>query len=145
MMETFPPLLSKHYREIHSQIRAGDILLCSGNSAFSSLIKKATQSVWSHVAFILRIEAIDRLMVLESVESIGVRTVPLSHYICNYNATGKGYPGKLMLARHQGVAHSNINVLSTLAVDYLGYPYNKEEIIHIAARIGLHNLGVHDL
>lgn len=143
-MEDFPQLETKHYHDIHHEIRSGDILLCSGNSVFSCLIKSATQSVWSHVAFILRLDAINRILVLESVESIGVRAVPLSHYICNYNATGKGYPGKLMLARHQAVKQRNIPTLSTLAVDYLGYPYGKEEIIHIAARIGLHNLGVKD-
>lgn len=140
-MDLFPSLENKHYREIHNQIRSGDILFCSGNSIFSTLIKKATRSIWSHVAFILRVDAIDRIIVLESVESIGVRAVPLSHYVCNYNASGKGYDGTLMLARHEDVSDNKIATLSTLAVDYLGYPYDKEEIIHIAARIGLANLG----
>lgn len=139
-----PLLTNKHYREIHNEIRSGDILFCSGNSIFSTLIKKATKSNWSHVAFILRIDAIDRIVVLESVESIGVRVVPLSHYVCNYNASGKGYDGTLMLARHNEVSENKIATLSTLAVDYLGYPYAKEEIIHIAARIGLANLGVNE-
>jgi hypothetical protein len=140
-METFPQLTTKHYREIHSEIRSGDILLCSGNTVFSNLIKKATRSIWSHVAFILRLDIIDRVIVLESVESIGVRAVPLSHYVCNYNASGTGYEGKLMLARHQDVSDTKVMTLSTLAVDYLGYPYGKEEIIHIAARLCLSNLG----
>ena len=69
-MEAFPSLPNKHYRELRHEIRSGDILLCSGHSVFSTLIKKATGSIWSHIGFILRVDAIDRIMVLESVESI---------------------------------------------------------------------------
>jgi len=144
-MEEFPPLPEKHYRELRDQIKSGDILLCSGSSVFSTLIQKATGSVWSHVAFILRLDAINRLMVLESVESIGVRVVPLSSYVSDYNATRKGYPGRLMIARHPDVKEENIVKLSTLAVDLLGFPYGKDEIIRIAARIGMHSVGLPNL
>jgi|SRR5579885_2538186 hypothetical protein len=140
-MEEYPKLPSKHYKELRHDIRSGDILLCSGNSMFSNLIQKATRSVWSHVGFILRVDSIERIMVLESVESIGVRTVPLSNYVRDYNGTGKGYEGRLMLARHQDVRQENIAKLSRSAVDLLGYPYRTEEIIHIAARLGMHTLG----
>lgn len=141
-MEEFPLVPLKHYREICNEVRSGDILLCSGNSVFSTLIQKVTGSVWSHVAFILRVDPIDRIMVLESVESIGVRAVPLSNYVSDYNATRKGYPGRLLLARHQELKQENIVKLSTLAVDLLGFPYGKDEIIRIAARIGMHSLGL---
>ncbi len=140
-MEAYPELTLKHYKELRHHIRSGDILLCSGHSTFSTLIQKATGSVWSHVGFILRLDAIDRIMVLESVESIGVRAIPLSNYVRDYNATGVGYPGRILLARHRDVKQENITKLSRQAVDFLGYPYGKEEIIRIAARIGLHSLG----
>lgn len=143
-MEEFPHLPSKHYKELRHEIRSGDIILCSGNSIFSTLIQKATGSIWSHVGFILRVDAIDRIMVLESVESIGVRTIPLSSYVRDYNATGKGYEGRIMLARHHDVKRENIVKLSRSAVDLLGYPYGREEIVRIAARISLHSLGFHD-
>ena len=67
-MDGFPHLPRKNYHEIRHEIRSGDILLCSGQSLFSTMIQKATNSVWSHVAFILRLDMIDRIMVLESVE-----------------------------------------------------------------------------
>jgi hypothetical protein len=143
-MAEFPSLPNKRYKELRHEVRSGDLLLCSGNSVFSTLIKKATGSVWSHVGFILRIDSIDRIMVLESVESIGVRTIPLSSYVRDYNASGKGYPGRLMLARHQDVRQANIEKLSRSAVDLLGYPYGTEEIVKIAGRIGLHALGFTD-
>lgn len=141
-MDAFPPLASKSYQALRNDIRSGDILLCSGHSVFSTLIQQATHSVWSHVAFILRIDAIGRIMVLESVESIGVRTVPLSAYTRNYNGSGKGYPGRLMLARHQDVKAENIANLSRSAIDLLGYPYGTEEIVSIASRISMHSLGM---
>lgn len=141
-MEAFPPLSSKHYDELRHEIRSGDILLCSGNSTFSTLIQKATNSIWSHVGFILRVDAINRIMVLESVESIGVRAIPLSNYVYDYNASGKTYPGRLMLARHHDIREENIANLSRKAVDLLGYPYRTEEIVHIATRLSMHSLGL---
>lgn len=141
-MDEFPSLATKQYSSLRNEIRSGDILLCSGNAIFSSLIQKATGSIWSHVGFILRVDAIDRIMILESVESIGVRAIPLSNYIKDYNATGKPYPGRLMLARHHDVKQENIPKLSRVAVDLLGYPYRTEEIAHIAARISMQNLGM---
>lgn len=141
-MEEFPQLPSRNYSELRHEVRSGDILLCSGSSVFSTLIKRATNSIWSHVGFILRLDSIDRIMILESVESIGVRTVPLSNYIYNYNATEKPYPGRLMLARHHDVKEANIPNLSKHAVDFLGYPYHTEEIVHIAARLSFHLIGL---
>jgi len=136
-MDDFPKLPPIAYHELRHKIRSGDILLCSGNSPFSTLIQRATNSVWSHVAFVLRLDVIDRIMILESVESIGVRTVPLSNYVFDYNATQKGYPGRIMIARHADVRQENIVKLSKYATSLLGYPYDSEEIVRIAMRIGL--------
>jgi hypothetical protein len=124
------------YEKIRSTIRSGDILLCSGHSTFSQMIRQATHSVWSHVGFIIRLDVIDRIMVLESVESIGVHTVPLSQYAQNYQGTQKSYPGKVLIARHAQFRSEQIAQLSRHAVDLLGSPYHTEEILQIAARIG---------
>lgn len=127
-MENFSHLPIKNYQQLRKEIQSGDILLCSGNSLFSNLIQKATNSIWSHVAFILRVDMIDRIMVLESVESIGVRAVSLSSYIKDYNGTGKGYSGRIMLARHRDVQQKNIANLSKHATDLLGYPYGHKKL-----------------
>lgn len=142
MNDSYQNIISETYANFRKHIRSGDLLLCSGSSLFSTLIQKATNSQWSHVAFILWVQPIQRIMVLESVESIGVRAVPLSSYVGNYNGTGKPYPGKLMLARHMHVKPENINQLSHRAIDLLGYPYRQEEIVHIATRLSLHSLGL---
>ncbi|MCC2625106.1 MAG: hypothetical protein K0R14_979 [Burkholderiales bacterium] len=141
-IDKFPELTPCNYAAIRSQIRSGDILLASGSAVFSKLIQQATNSIWSHVAFILRLDAIDRIMVLESVESIGVRTVPLSSYLKDYNGTGQAYPGKLLIARHDSFAGVDITKLSQTAVDLLGYPYASEDIAKIAAKIEMGKFGI---
>lgn len=140
-MDGFPNVVTSNYEQIRNTIKTGDLLFASGTSLMSSMIKGATKSVWSHVAFIIYLEEVDRYMVMESVETIGVRTIPLSNYVRNYNGSGKGYPGKLMLAHYQNFPSENISNLSKQAVDLLGYPYNTNQILEIAARIGMDSFG----
>ncbi|MCE0722968.1 MULTISPECIES: YiiX/YebB-like N1pC/P60 family cysteine hydrolase [Legionella] len=140
-MDGFPNVSVNSYEQIRDTIKTGDLLFASGNSLMSTMIKGATNSVWSHVAFIVRLESIDRIMIMESVETLGVRTVPLSSYVRNYNGSGQGYPGRLMLARHQDFPTDSLANLSKQAVDLLGYPYDTEEILKIAARIGMSAFG----
>ncbi|UCD76621.1 MAG: hypothetical protein JSV91_06785 [Phycisphaerales bacterium] len=113
--------------------------MCSGSAWFSRMIQRATKSVWSHVAFVMRLDRIDRVMVLESVESIGVRTVPLRKYMEDYDSKGNAYPGGLVIARHDDFAaratDSKRRRLGQFAVDLFGYPYDNKEIAKIAARI----------
>lgn len=142
-MDDISNLGEQSYQNIRKSLQSGDILLCSGSSVFSELIKRATNSIWSHVGFILALPQIDRYMVLESVESIGVRTVPLSSYVRDYNNTRRGYPGKLLIARHRDMKTANLANLSRHAVDLLGRPYDKDEIAKIAARLSLHALGIY--
>ena len=138
-VKQFPNLRPKTYEELRTEIKSGDLLLCQGSGIFSQMIQKVSNSVWSHVAFIMRLDEIDRIMVLESVEPIGVRTVPLSHYVRDYK-NKKGYPGKLLIARHDdfaGVTEKALNRMAAFAIDRFGYPYDKDEIAKIAARITL--------
>jgi uncharacterized protein YycO len=138
-VKKFPQKPAQAYKKIRNQIKTGDILLCSGSGLFSKLIQGASKSVWSHVAFIIRLDSIDRVMVLESVEPLGVRTVPLSHYVRDYKGDGRGYPGRLLIARHKqfgSLPPARLHKMSQFAVDLFGYPYDKDEIVKIAARIG---------
>lgn len=100
-IDKFPAIIaSDYYSEIRNNLKDGDILLCSGTGIFSAMIQQATRSVWSHVGFILRLDSLERVMLLESVEPIGVRTVRLSKYLENYGNNGKAYPGGLVVIRH---------------------------------------------
>lgn len=141
----FPELESKNYDDIRADIRSGDLLLCSGSTFFSRMIRRVSKSVWSHVAFVIRLESIDRVMVLESVESVGIRTIPLSHYVRDYYGKNEGgYPGRLLLGRHKdfsSVSQPQMTKMSQFAVDLFGYPYDRDEILRIGSRICKNLLG----
>ena len=133
------------YSTIRGAIRSGDILLCQGSGPMSRMIQYATESLYSHVAFILRLESLDRLIVLESVESIGIRAYTLGGYVLDYNGSGKPYPGRLHIARHRQVdlqAYDALKTFSRTGIDLLGYPYDTQEIVEITARIVGEKLGM---
>ncbi len=136
------------YENVRPKIKSGDLLLCSGRAVFSKLIQKATNSPLSHVGFVIRAKESDRVMVMESVESQGVRTVPLSHYRRDYGGKGKPYKGKVYIARHAGMTArvknqpKHLQAMVQMAVDRFGYPYDRDEIVKIAGRIGLGIFGI---
>jgi hypothetical protein len=138
-MAQFPQLNIRAYNDARQDIRNGDVLMASGSYMFSKLIQKATHSCWSHVAFVMRLDEIDRVMVLESIEGKGVRTVPLSEYVKNFEGTGQGYQGRLAIARHQNFATqatpTKLRAMAQFAVDRFARPYDEEEIARITARI----------
>ena len=138
-MAQFPELNARTYDEARQDIRNGDVLMASGSYMFSKLIQKATNSCWSHVAFVMRLDEIDRVMVLESIEGKGVRTVPLSEYVKNFEGTGQGYNGRLAIGRHQSftaqATPAKLRAMAQFAVDRFARPYDEEEIARITARI----------
>jgi hypothetical protein len=73
-----------------------------------------------------------------------VRAVALSKYVRDYDAQGHAYPGQMCLARHaECTAHVSPDALARLghfAVDHFGYPYDRQMIAKIAARITLPQL-----
>jgi len=117
------------YNNVRKDIRDGDILLCSGTGTFSRLIQKFTDSKWSHVGFILWAKRFDRLMVMESKESHGVRSVPLSSY--------QKYKGKVTIWRDSRWNGPDLKKLGQFAIDHLGYSYDKKAIAKLALRISL--------
>jgi hypothetical protein len=122
---------------IEAEIRNGDLLLCSGEQAFSKLIRWATKSPWSHIAMAMRLDEIGRVMVLESVEKIGVRVTPFHTFV--FGDEGRHpYPGQIVLARHAKIAAAPpeaIRKIAAFAVDQLGDPFDPAEVARIAARI----------
>lgn len=123
---------------LRARLQTGDLLLCSGRGVFSELIQHVTDSPWSHVGLIVRLDALDRILLLESVETFGVRAVPLSRYLTDYEQ-GQPYPGGLVVVRHRTLAHdksaNDIQRMLQFAVDHFGNAYNRQDIVRIAARI----------
>ena len=134
------PALDAH--DIEVQTRDGDLFLCSGEHAFSKLIRWATKSPWSHVALAMRADPLGRVMILESVEKIGVRTVPFQTFAFGDEGMHP-YPGEIVLARHAKLAAASsddMHKLAAFAVDQLGDPFAPMEILNIAARITVGSL-----
>ena len=137
-----------NYSAIRDQLADGDILLASGSYSFSKLIQLGTDSPWSHCAFILRLPSIDRVVVLESVEDAGIRAVPLSGYLGDYEGPKEPYGGKIAIARHE-LAYPKLQAnavalksITSFAFDLLSHPYAKDDIINIGARIAASKIGV---
>jgi hypothetical protein len=132
------------FETIVRKVRDGDILLCSGSDPFSRLIGWSTKSPWTHVALAYRWPALGRIMVFESVQQLGVRTVPLTRFISQSSTGVHPYPGKIILARHQDYADkggkqgsATMRRLADFAVDRFGDRFAALEILKIAARISL--------
>lgn len=124
------------YPEVRAKLKSGDILFTSGDYLISKAIQKMTGSPWSHVGIVFRLDSINRVLLLESVEDMGVRFAPLSKYLNDYE-NGKPYNGRAVLARCKDVTSETIVDLSTFGIDELTQPYDKDEIAKIMARITL--------
>jgi len=137
-MQTYPDCPRLSYAEVREEIQNGDFLLCSGSAFFSTIIKRTTQSIFSHVGVIYWRRDIQRLMLLESVESHGTQMIPLHRYVRNYRQTNRPYPGRLFIARHPDCARVTPAQWVTFeqqAIDLLDYVYNDAEKWHILAAI----------
>lgn len=135
--DRFPDVGEIAYDRVRDDIQSGDLLLCSGSYPFSRILQFATDSCWSHVGLILRLDPVDRVMVLESVETFGVRTIPLSKYLNDFDNAGGAYRGGVIVARHRGFskAAKALGELTRHAIDEFGQSYGSDHITRIALRI----------
>jgi hypothetical protein len=128
---------------VRNGLRSGDLLFCSGNYLVSRMIRKVTNSPWSHVGIIIFARAIDRCLLLESVEDVGVRLAPLSKYLTDYEG-GSPYDGSIVVARSSLITSptdvtddGKVKAIGTFGADALTLPYDKAEIGQILARVVL--------
>jgi len=125
------------YDDARDSIRTGDLLFCSGAKPVSRLIQSATRSPYSHVALVVRMLSIDRLLLLEAEWPYGVRVVPLSSYLKDWNGCGKPYSGNLLVARHAALDGNNADAMALFLselVDVLGRPYSLRRALRIGLR-----------
>ena len=125
------------YRELDQIVKSGDILFYSGEDEVSKLIRWATKSMWSHVGILIKLDGLDRILLLESVENVGVRIIPLSKYIKNIEQEEEeeDFYARLVIARHDQLEEPNIKVLLNFGIDQITRPYDREEIQRIMVRI----------
>ncbi len=125
------------YTNLHEHIQSGDILFYSGEDEVSKLIRWATNSMWSHIGILYYVEHLARIMLLESVESMGVRLIPLSKYIKNIeeNEAEEEFYARLVVARHQTLQAAYIGDMINFGIDQITRPYDRQEIQRIMIRI----------
>lgn len=119
------------YADLRASLRTGDLLFAAGNYAFSRTIRQVTESPWSHVGLIVRM--LDRVLLLESIETVGVRLAPLSKYIVNYK-DDQPYDGVVAFARRMDMTEQQANQAICYGLDALTRPYNHVEVIDIVYR-----------
>ena len=136
----FSELKPQPYAKVRALVQDGDLLLCSADDPMSKLIRWSTKTPWSHIAIAYRIASLDRVMVLESVEKLGVRTIPLSRFISCTSSGQHPFPGKILLARDQRVAdlaETKRKAMYDFAFASLGNRFAPGEIVKIASRLML--------
>ena len=125
-----------NYWKVRDHLKTGHIFFTSGSYAFSGIIQRLTKSVWSHVAIIYKDEELGRVMVLEAEPRIGIRLIPISKYIRDYNGKKRPYKGQIVLARlNVEVEKEKFNRGISFGLDALTRPYDNWEIIRIMLRI----------
>ncbi len=124
------------YDRLRSTLKSGDLFFTSGDYLVSKAIQACSGSPWSHVGIVFRLDSIGRLLLLESVEDMGVRFAPLSKYLIDYD-NGKPYKGRAVLARCKDVGKEIVEGIASFGIDELTRPYDKDEIGKILARVAL--------
>jgi hypothetical protein len=143
VLDMLPPT---PYEQARTLVADGDILLCSAHDPMSRLIRWATKSPWSHIAMAFHIRDIGRVIVLECVARLGVRAVPLSDFVSRTSSGVHPYPGRILVARHAGMAAreggAHLRQMSEYAFDRLGTPYSNLETAKIALRVAAGRLNL---
>ena len=122
------------YLEIRPRLDTGDIVLFSGESFVSKIIKWGTKSNWSHVGMVIKIPVWDFVLLFESTTLNtlldlttdrpvkGVQIVPLSHRISTY----EGQIGIRLLQIER--TKKMLEDLTAFCVEMRGVPYEKNKI-----------------
>ena len=124
------------YEKIRGFLKTGDIFFSSGSYAFSGIIQRLTKSAWSHVAIVYVDEELGRVLVLEAEPRIGIRLIPLSKYIKDYQGKNRPYKGQVVIAKlNFELEKEKMNKAICFGLDEVTRPYDNWEIIRIMTRI----------
>ncbi len=127
------------YEKIREHLKTGNIFFSSGSYLFSGVIQRLTKSTWSHVAVVYKDEELGRVMVLEAEPRIGIRLIPISKYIRDYQGKKRPYKGQIAIAKlNIEVDKEKFNKGISFGLDELTRPYDNFEIVRIMVRILLH-------
>jgi uncharacterized protein YycO len=124
------------YDSIRSELKTGDLFFSSGSYLFSGFIQRLTKSAWSHVAIVYVDKDLGRVLVLEAEPMIGIRLIPLSKYLKDYQGKKKSYKGQVFIASlNNDLDQYALNEGISFGLDELTRPYDNWEIFRIMMRI----------
>jgi len=115
------------YATLRPELRTGDVIFCAGQHVFSRLVAWATKSPITHVGIVIRVDELDRVLLLEAVEDFGVRLAPFSDLL--------RYRGMVFVARSTSVG--DLTTAAGWGLDHLAQPYSYLTIARLAARLAL--------
>lgn len=124
----------KNYEVNRDSFQTGDLIFFSGNHWLSNLIRIRSKGAWSHVGIVIKIEEINRLFLVESILEVGVRMIPLSFLVKNYDGHKKPYDGRVVWTRYEHLSTEQILSIKEFALDNLSKQYDKKEYYRILWR-----------
>ena len=142
--QQFEAMTPQTYQAVRRDLQSGDVMLFHSSDVSSQMIEHFTDSLWSHAAMLLRLNEIDRVLIMECVPGAGVRMMPLSTRINGIPGEMKPYQGKLLVARHRDFPSGDaakVRTLAAIAMDRLGFPYSSQELVKIGERIAASLVG----
>lgn len=132
--------LSKYHKH-RVNLKTGDVIGFQGKDLFAGMIQKVTDSRYSHVGLIVRIEqvSIERVFVLESGTKSGVVLLPLSKKLRDYKGKAwwlplifkKSYQDASPRAIEEGVRTTTLKY----SMGELGKKYDYKHIGSLVKRI----------
>ena len=132
-LATYETLEYKNLSEI--DFKDGDILLCSGNHWISNIIKSGSNSQFSHVGMIYNWHGTP--MLIEAVETDGVRIIPLKQYTSNYENSEMAYNGGLYHARYEGLLDSHFAIMFEKLLELVNKRFDTDGVAKAISRFYL--------
>jgi uncharacterized protein YycO len=124
----------RSYEANRENFQTGDLIFFSGNHWLSNLIRIRSKGAWSHVGIVVKIEEINRLFLVESILEVGVRMIPLSFLLKNYDGHYHHYNGRIAWTRYENLSAEQALCIKEFALDNLSKQYDKKEYYRILWR-----------
>ena len=132
-LRDYESLEFKEFNDI--QFQDGDLLFCSGNHWISKIIKDGSNSQFSHVGIIYIWH--NTAMLIEAVETDGVRIIPLSQYTRNYENSSMAYDGELYHARMPDLLPLHFNIVLEKALTLINKRFDSDGVAKAISRFYL--------
>ena len=126
--------IMRSYETYRDEFQTGDLIFFSGNHWLSKLIRLRSKGAWSHVGIVIKIEEINRLFLVESILEVGVRMIPLSFLVKDYDGHNHYYNGRVAWTRYKNLSAEQALNIKEFALDNLSKQYDKKEYYRILWR-----------